>query len=153
AQVGAIHFSLDPELINALRRSLSLATFVETGTFNGDTTASVAPLFARVFTVELSVELHRRARDRLAAYPNVRAIEGSSPAILRSLRTDLSASGVLYWLDAHWCGEATAGQSQECPLLSELEAIGTLNDDSVVLIDDARFFTAPAPAPHNPGEW
>jgi hypothetical protein len=41
----------------------------------------------------------------------------------------------------------------ECPLLFELEAIGSLNDRSVVMIDDARLFLAPPPAPSKPGEW
>jgi hypothetical protein len=151
--LGAIHFSVDIELIRALRKHLPLTVFVETGTFKGDTTASVAALFPKVITVELAAELYEGARERLAAFPNVQTIQGSSPEAIRSLMGELASVGVLYWLDAHWCGGPTAGAQSECPLLGELEAIGSLNEDSAILIDDARFFTAPPPAPHDPGAW
>jgi hypothetical protein len=33
--------------------------------------------------------------------------------------------------------------------MAELDAIGTLNPQSVILIDDARYFVAPPPPPHD----
>jgi len=151
--LGAVHFSLDPALIQALRRHLPLRNFVETGTFEAQTTTTVAPLFDRVVTVELSPTLYRRALQRCAEFSQVEVIQGASPDVLRSRASEWSATSTLYWLDAHWCGGVTGGVADECPVLAELEAIHNLNDQSVVLIDDARFFLSPPPPPHNPAHW
>ena len=151
--MGAIHFSLDPHLVQALKRSLPLATFVETGTFRGDTTAAMSPYFKKLYTAELAEELFNKAKLRFEKTSNVNVIHGSSPEILSSLSSELTDQSVLYWLDAHWCGGETDGRTYECPLIAEIAAIGSLNEQSVVLIDDARFFIAPPPAPHAVGSW
>ena len=151
--MGAIHFSVDLELVNALNKRLPLSTFVETGTFEGDTTASVAQLFQNIYTVELADELFANAKKRFENFANIKPIHGSSPEVLEALRNELEDQSVLYWLDAHWCGKITAGETYECPLIQELQAIGKLNDQSVILIDDARMIAAPPPLPHNASEW
>jgi len=151
--MGAIHFSLDPNLVRALRTTLPLETFVETGTFRGDTAHAMAALFPSVHTIELSDELYQRAVERLAPLQNVTPIHGSSPEALKALAKPLARKSVLYWLDAHWCGGETSGDTYECPLMAEIKAIGSLNERSVVLIDDARFFIAPPPHPHAPESW
>ena len=151
--MGALHFGLDPRLLEALRRQLPLRLFFETGTFEAGTTTAVAPHFDRVWTVELSPVLCDHARQKLATFKHVEVIHGSSPEILRARAPALGSSSVLYWLDAHWCGGPTSGAANECPLLDELAAIGTLNDSSVILIDDARYFIGPAPPPHKADHW
>ena len=151
--MGALHFGLDPVLLEALRRHLPLKIFVETGTYQAETTAATAPLFDRVYTVELSPVLYEQATRKLAHLRHVEVIQGSSPEVLRARGPEFSLSSVLYWLDAHWCGGSTGGAANECPLLGELAAIGDLNDSSVVLIDDARYFLGPPPAPHNAAHW
>jgi len=67
----------------------------------------------------------------------------------------MAQKSVLYWLDAHWCvaEEETGGQKSQCPLLQELEAIEKLNEQSVIIIDDARLFLATPPAPHEASNW
>jgi hypothetical protein len=151
--MGAIHFSIDPELVHALRRSLLLQVFVETGTFQGNTTAFVAGGFRDVYTVEQSPPIFARTAERLKAYPNVTAILNNAPEALRLWRPMLERESVAYWLDAHWCGGETSEAAGECPLLEELAAIGTLNATSVILIDDARYFIAPPPRPHKASHW
>lgn len=151
--MGAIHFSLDRALIEHLARSVPIDAFVETGTFRGETAAHAARHFRRVYTVEFSIEMYQAARARFTDLANVIALFGNSPEILRQLALELRDSAVFYWLDAHWCGGLTAGATNECPLLEELDAIGALNERSVVLIDDARLFLAPPPAPHDAARW
>jgi hypothetical protein len=151
--LGALHFGLDPRLLEALRRQLPLRVFFETGTFEAATTTAVAPHFDRVWTVELSPVFYDWAKQKLAPFKHVEVIPGSSPDALRARAPALSSQSILYWLDAHWCGGATARAASECPVLDELAAIGNLNDTSVVLIDDARYFLGPAPPPHNPSHW
>ena len=151
--MGAIHFSIDLELVQTLKQSLPVSTFVETGTFKGETTRSVVPFFDQIYTVELSPELMETTGAKLSEFDNVQMIHGSSPQVLSSLQSKLADKSVVYWLDAHWCGATTAGKDNECPLLHEINALGQLNDQSVVLIDDARLFLAPPPYPHNPSHW
>ena len=53
---------LNPQFLRELRDAFGLTTFIETGTFRGDTTAVAAGLFESVHTIELSLELHEQAR-------------------------------------------------------------------------------------------
>lgn len=152
--MGAFSFSLDTRLVVALQAALPLRTLVETGTYEGDTVAAGLPYFDDIFTVELSEPLWVKATQRFSDTKNVRVLQGSSPAIVAELAASLSEKPVLYWLDAHWCvGTDTSGEMSQCPLLEEVAAIGKLNDQSVVLIDDARLFTSTPPAPHEVTHW
>jgi len=146
--MGAIHFSIDPDLAALLVRGLGLLVFVETGTFKGDSLALMRPLFKELHSCELSPELHAAAVKRFTHDPAIRCHFGSSAERLRNVAAAYDGRPVLYWLDAHWCSaDHTAGEESQCPLLEELEAIALLHPDSVVWIDDARYFMAPPPAP------
>jgi len=151
--MGAIHHGLDLNLVRALRKRLPLRVFVETGTFEGGTAIAVAPYFERVLTIELAPALFQAATLRLAGMPSVEVAHGASPRVLHNRAEHLRTQSVLYWLDAHWSGGVTAGLEHECPVLDELEALSELNGQSAVLIDDARLFLAPPPAPHDPAHW
>lgn len=152
--MGAVTFSLDPRLVDALQSNLSLSVLVETGTFKGDTIANFETSFDRLVSIELSDSLCTDAAKRFELFPKVQILQGNSPDKLRELRSELQSVGVLYWLDAHWCIAAdTAGERSQCPLLEELQAIEKLHNNSVVLIDDARLFLAPPLAPHEISQW
>jgi hypothetical protein len=146
--MGAIHFSIDPDLTKLLVDKLGISSFVETGTFKGDSLASVRHLFRELHSCELSPELHAAACERFREDPDVHCHLGSSGDLLKGLAARFKDRPVLYWLDAHWCSaDHTAGAESQCPLLEELEALAPLHKDSVVWIDDARYFMAPPPAP------
>lgn len=152
--MGAISFSLDTKLVAALQSVLPLQVLVETGTYEGDTVAAALPYFDNIYTVELSEKLWSRATKRFSGDSRVCAMHGSSPEVLAELRSSLESRSTLYWLDAHWCvGTDTSGEQSQCPLTEEIAALQHLNDQSVVLIDDARLFTAPPPAPHEVSHW
>lgn len=152
--MGAVSFSIDIELVRLLKRELSLEVFVETGTFEGEAVARVLPFFAEIHTIELSEKYHAQAEVRFRKEPAVHVYHGDSTRELGSLRPALDHRAVLYWLDAHWCvADDSAGEAAQCPLLGELPAIGTLNERSVVLIDDARLFLSPPPDPHEAPDW
>ncbi len=59
----------------------------------------------------------------------------------------------IFWLDAHFSAGPTWGESKECPLLSEIEAINASDLDNIILIDDARLFQAPPAPPHKIEHW
>ena len=152
--MGAVNFSLSPDLVDALAQALPLDVLVETGTFEGETLANLAGRFAEVLSVELSPEYFEGARKRLAHLPNVRLTLGDSREFLRRINPSLAGRSVLYYLDAHWCvADNTAGGHSQCPLVGEIDAIGRLGETSAILIDDARLFLAPPPEPHDVTQW
>jgi hypothetical protein len=152
--MGAVSFSIDPELVKALKQLLPLKYFVETGTFEGETIEQVRLLFEEVHSVELSEGYYLQAVERFRSNPEVQLYQGNSEAVLKSLYPRLKGEAVLYWLDAHWCvADKTAGHQSQCPLLQELDAIQKLNLDSAILIDDARLFLCPPPQPHEVSQW
>jgi len=152
--MGVIHFSIDGSLVELIRRELDLRHFVETGTFRGDTVARLVSSFEAIDTVEFSPEYHDAARVRFAAFPHVRVHQGNSAEILQKIVAKAGNAAALFWLDAHWCAaDHTAGEKSQCPLLGELKAIGKLDPRSVIMIDDARYFLCPPPAPHESADW
>lgn len=119
-------------------RRYGTRVFVETGTGFGDTTAAVADLFARCFTIELSVELHRHAAARLAKIEHVRCLQGDSGRIVSDLVSNQIPGPALFWLDAHTSGGRTASAGYD-PIFAELDAILAAPQPAhVILIDDAR---------------
>lgn len=152
--MGAITFSLDPKLATTLQSVLPLNLLVETGTFKGDAVAELQLNFDKIISIELSKKLSMDASIRFEKYPHIQILQGNSKDILFEISEKLERSSVLFWLDAHWCvAPDSAGELSQCPLLDELKAIGRLNADSVVVIDDARLFLAPPLAPYEISQW
>jgi hypothetical protein len=151
--MGAVNFSIDVSLVETLKRELPLEVFVETGTFKGDGVSKVRGLFQELYTVESSAEYYEGACERFKSDPAIHIFHDTSPTLLRTMMPRLANRSVLYWLDAHCCGDELTSNVPQCPLLEELAAIGRLNERSVLLIDDARLFLAPPPPPHNPEQW
>lgn len=121
-------------------------TFVETGTFYGDTLAAVQDDFERLISIELHPRLARRAARRFGHTPRVRIVQGDSSDQLEAILREVGGPAVI-WLDGHYSGMLTArGESGDTPVLRELDAVlraGTSAD--AILVDDARLFgTDPA---------
>jgi glycosyltransferase involved in cell wall biosynthesis len=152
--MGAIHFSLESRLVEAIQKKLQPTIFFETGTYKGDTIAQQLNFFKKIISVELADDLWKEASARFEHEQHVKIIHGNSPQVLAEIHDQLSQESVVYWLDAHWClASGTAGEKSQCPLLEELKAIAHLNRDSIIIIDDARLFLAPPLVPHEVSEW
>jgi hypothetical protein len=152
--MGAISFSLDESLLRLFQQQLAATCFVETGTFRGETLAYALTLFDRCYSVEKSPAYHQRACERFGAQDGLVLALGDSPEFLAEHHDIFAAGSTVFWLDAHWChADETAGEQSQTPLLEELAAIGSLGPNSAVLIDDARLYLAPPPAPHRIGDW
>lgn len=151
--MGAVHFSIDDRLLARLVELLPLEVFVETGTYEGASVDAALAYFDELHTIEVSDELFARANARFEDRLAVHVHHGSSAEVLSELSGGLRQRSVLYWLDAHFCCRGSAGSERQCPLLAELEAIGSLGAHSVILIDDARLFMAPPPAPFSAEQW
>jgi hypothetical protein len=130
-------------VIRDMKKLYELNTFVETGTFLGNTTEIQRRKFQQVFSVELSVDLYNRAKKRFNKYKSVKILQGDSanvlPVILKEIKTP-----ALFWLDAHYSGllggEMTARAIKDCPIYEEIDAIFNHNQQHVILVDDAREF-------------
>lgn len=152
--MGAIHPSIDPALVRRLTELLPLRVFVQTGApARAAALPAALPQFERVHAIRLSPDPSEQGAKEPDRAGPVTVHTGRSPEVLRRIRPELSKREVLYWLDAHGGPDAGDALAPECPVLAELEAIGSLTEDSVVMIDDARLFLSPPPPPHDPAEW
>ena len=149
--MGSYRMGPPLELVLAIRDAFKVETFVETGTFMGETAAWAAGHFRRVVTIEAAASFAAAARKRFAE-GLVEVQEGNSVARLPALLKSLSRPAV-FWLDAHWSGGATAGQDDECPLLEEIRLLNGSRHEHFILVDDARLFSAPPPRPHDSAQW
>jgi hypothetical protein len=157
--MGNVNFGVDMQRTLALRDKYKLAIFVETGTFKGQTALWAAAGFDWVYTLENDTQRYVKTFAALKDVKprNLALLRGDSRVELARLLATINQP-CLIWLDAHWCGgsaEAAHEIGDECPLCEELQAINdsVFGDKHVVMIDDARLFTAPPPYPHDPAQW
>jgi hypothetical protein len=133
--------ALDREFIALLASFFGTPSFVETGTYRGDTIAAVRGVFSSLISVELSPELAPAARQRFAGDHAVRILQADSAAGLGEALANLVEQPALVWLDAHYSGGGTAKGDRNTPILAEIDQILTCRDGrDVILVDDARLF-------------
>jgi hypothetical protein len=123
-----------------LRNNLSDATWVETGTFLGDTTEFLSRSSLFVHTIEPEASLYAKATHRFSGFTNVMVHHATSETALPSLLPKLSGN-VCFWLDGHYSGGNTFAGPNDTPLRIELKVIAeNLHrfSEAVVLVDDIR---------------
>ncbi|GDZ95224.1 methyltransferase FkbM family protein [Planktothrix agardhii CCAP 1459/11A] len=139
-------------LISLLQKEYNIETFIEAGTFQGVTAVWASTLFKNVFTIELSEQLYTNTSANYQHIQHIKFLYGHTVEHLKAIVPQLQGSA-LFWLDAHWSGGITAGQEEECPILRELQIIKESEWEHFILIDDARLFLSPPPAPHQLEQW
>lgn len=112
---------------------------VETGTLLGDMVEAMKSRFQRIYSIEISPELARRAKQRFAGDSHVEIIENDSAIALKELVPMLDGPA-LFWLDGHYSGGNTGKGEKETPIMEELETVLASALPHVVLVDDARCF-------------
>ena len=133
-----------PDVKRALlkRYSEPECDWIETGTFQGDTTAFLAEICRSVHSIEPQPLLAAKARERFADSPTVTIVEGRSEDCLDAILSTLSGSTRL-WLDGHYSGGVTYQGPQDTPIRDELSIVekhlGRL-PDIALMIDDMRMF-------------
>ncbi|QWC97589.1 hypothetical protein G6729_03985 [Polynucleobacter paneuropaeus] len=126
-----------------LRNSLPNATWVETGTYLGDTTEELAKIGKHVYSLEPDLHLYENAKNRFGSFHNVSIINSTSedyfPKLVNILNND-----ACFWLDGHFSGESTYKGPNDTPIVIELnhikDALKNLNK-VVIMVDDIRLFT------------
>ena len=118
------------------------ATWVETGTFRGETAAFLSAISKRVYSIEPEPTLYAAAVARFSDTPSVTVINGTSEDVLPLLVPE-STGDVAFWLDGHYSAGVTFKGSMETPIAAELDEIGrALSNfgDTAVFVDDIRLF-------------
>lgn len=125
-----VYRGVPKDLVLLLKENLSYSTFIETGTYRGETSIWASEYFARVITIEASKEIYTNLN--LKKFANITALFGNSTELLQHIIRESS----IFYLDAHNSGGATFNSY---PLLDELDIVNGSNFDHVIIVDDARF--------------
>lgn len=132
--------SLKRQTIICFLKERPYSTMIETGTYLGDTTYVTKDLVDQLYSIELDDYLSRQATKRFAKDHHVHIVQGSSSKVLPQILSEAKGP-ILFWLDAHYSGGATARGDKYTPIVQELDFIrGKASDGSLILIDDARLF-------------
>lgn len=132
---------LSQKTLSHFKELFGLNSFIETGTYAGDTTAEASKIFKEVHSIEIWEPLYRAAQKRFVSYPNVILYFGDTTLQLNQM-IENSSGKRLYWLDAHCSGGGTGGIPGFLPIFEELDQIlhSKGDIDSIILIDDLRGF-------------
>lgn len=129
------------------QHSRQFTTFIETGTFTGEMVEAMRRHFQRLISIEMSPEIHERARRRFAGDPRIELLLGDSAVVLPRILEQVR-DPALFWLDGHFMGGSTARGRDDSPVRHELSAlIAHPVRRHLVLIDDARLFDGTAGYP------
>ncbi len=125
-----------------LRNSTPNATWIETGTFLGETTELLARHGAKVVSIEPEPTLFANARQYFTRFANVEIVNGLSEDVFPTLLPGISGN-VNFWLDGHYSAGITHKGPQDTPVLDELRSIADNLphfEKVCVLVDDIRCF-------------
>lgn len=112
---------------------------VETGTAFGEMVRAQLNRFERIYSVELSDSLWRKAVARFRKHAHVAILQGDSGKVLADLVPTLQEVAI-FFLDGHYSAGVTARGAVDCPIDAELASILISPYPHVLLIDDARLF-------------
>ena len=118
------------------------AFFVETGTYQGETTERVYQNnpHTKIRTLELSDVFFNNCRQKFENHPTIEVFHANSKLELYDCIQDID-DHITFWLDGHWSGVANVGCDSEttCPVLFELEQIKQHSIKThTIMVDDLR---------------
>lgn len=145
--MGIIRMGIPEDLTIFIKDLADIKSFIETGTYLGQTSAWASQYFESVITIEYSEEIYKKTLDNYRELSNVRFLFGDSRKLLESILPTVEQS--ILWLDAHWCSSGSYGIDDQCPLIKEIDIINSNDKEHIILIDDARLFLAPPPLPNS----
>ncbi len=127
-------------IIQHYQKKYKINIFIETGTFLGDMVWAQLPYFKYIYSIELSLELAKRAQEIFKKYNNIHIIQGDSSDHIAPIIKN-NQQPCLFWLDGHYSGGITALGNKACPIFEELANIASSKiKNHVILIDDVRCF-------------
>jgi len=139
-----------PQIIkwSVLSRWGGTGTWIETGTYHGETTKLLSTFANVVFSIEPVHSFAQKAMNKFAGFENVHILEGTSEDETPKLLEELSAfqkKDVSFWLDGHFSSGQTFRGSSDTPIREELAAISLRLPEfqrATILVDDIRCFSS-----------
>tara|TARA_X000000950_G_scaffold288904_1_gene408237 strand:- start:997 stop:1632 length:636 start_codon:yes stop_codon:yes gene_type:complete len=145
--------SPSPEFVKhkVLKRfNLENSTWIETGTYYGDTTKYLSKFAKKIFTIEADTRLFNIAKKRFDKSKTITVIYGESEKIVAKLFIEENLTeNICFYLDAHLCqdhilNKKTYGKENDgTPILNELKTIENQLENFKninIIIDDIRLF-------------
>ena len=126
-------------IVKESQKDAGFSTLVETGTYYGDMIYAQLDNFSRIYSIELSERLYRKAKRRFKKNKSVTLLHGDSSEVLHEIVPKFKEP-VLFWLDGHYSGGITAQGKLDTPIWEELTTILQSGVRHMILIDDARCF-------------
>lgn len=116
-------------------------TFIETGTYHGDTVwIALDAGYKHIHTIELNEHFYENAAKTFNQKSEVKLWHGDSIDCLRDILKTVQGPAT-FWLDAHASGPVSGGKSGGSPVLDELNIIKEFGIQShTIFIDDRRLF-------------
>jgi hypothetical protein len=128
------------ETISEYQQKYGYTTLIETGTYMGDMVEAQKTRFKKIVSIELGVDLYKKAKKRFSNDKNVIIVQGDSGKVLPKILLDINEPAI-FWLDGHYSAGITAKGDKECPIFEELDSIfNSKKFNLILLIDDARCF-------------
>jgi hypothetical protein len=131
---------------NVLLKWGGCGTWIESGTYMGETTFFLTKHAQKIITIEPQEKYALDAKLRFHDFDKVTVIHGLSENVTDDLIASLEPEmqdDVSFWLDGHFSADETFKGPIDTPIVAELEAI-TKNFSSfqkiTVLVDDIRCF-------------
>jgi predicted O-methyltransferase YrrM len=120
--------------VQQLIKDFGIQTFVETGTYKGETTKEICKEVPRVIAIEISDEYLEKTRDSVNSVgaQNVEIVKGDSAKWMAEELGKRDLGPTLFFLDAHWYNY--------WPIRDELQAIvnSGKHANSVIMIHDFK---------------
>jgi hypothetical protein len=113
--------------------------FIETGTFNGDTTFELEPYFEKIYTIEFSEKYYNNTKSSYKGN-KINFLLGDSSIVFKYLLPTITDK-CIFFLDGHWSSGDTGKSEKDCPLEEEITHIYHLfKHEAIIIIDDFRLF-------------
>jgi hypothetical protein len=132
--------SIDINFLNNLKENYNnYNTFIETGTYNGNTILNIEPYFNNLYTIEFSDKYNNNTKNKYNGN-KINFILGDSSIVFYTLLPTIK-NNTIFFLDGHWSSGDTGKSFKDCPLIEEITAINYLfKYDAIIIIDDYRLF-------------
>lgn len=131
--------SIDINFLNKLQNNKEYSTFIESGTYCGETIFAVEPHFTKLYTIEINRLQYNITKNRYTGN-KIKFMLGDSSIIFRRLLPIIKENAI-FFLDGHWSSGNTGRGKKDCPLIEEVTYINNLfKHSAIIIIDDYRLF-------------